>query len=313
MSVKKLIGVAVLGSVIAGCVNTKSNYMAATGAREGELPVVTRQDFLAAQTAFRAKRSEFRSTGQIPVDTTNFVDCNFDEKKVQDISGYTEMLRLAQPAKDEKKPSGSLASQVASDSGKAGSSIQAEQSYHWQGGAVLALPENCEVVAENHLAGGTQYLVNSAQLMTVTVNTSVTSYNTITQSYVDNIDDNTRKSMTVSSQKVGGAFFEGMTAKLALSMNNLEDPLFTYRYYNAGESIAMTEVASTPGVFQTQITTELDDGKVRTKSYAGTELTMIHRSRNGRPHGLQEFLKFDLPANCYDNGENVLTANCERF
>jgi hypothetical protein len=314
MSMKRAIMLAAVSAAMSGCINTKSSFMDATGAKEGDLPQVERPEFKAAQQAFRTKLAEFRRTGTIPTNTTNFVECKIADATLQDIAGYKDVLRSVNKSPDKEDPdSGSLASAVANDSGRAGSSVSSAQSYHWHGAALLAPSDMCQGIAENYRAAGLTYIINSEYQIRTAVNTSVSTHTMSSQTYVENLTNDSRRSMTISSMSTAGGIFDTFTHKAVVSMNNLHDPSFNYRFAITDHSITMIEMASTPGVYQTQIATDLGDGRTRTYSYAGSEMTIIHRSRNGRPHGLQEFIKFNIPASCYDNGEVVVRSDCERF
>lgn len=316
MSKNNLAVILAAGLAVSGCgMTNKSMVMEATGAREGELPRFERHDYQTAQSTFRSKLAAFRSSGEMPADTTGFVVCDIAEETVQDISGYTRTVRALQNINgDQKTPgSGSLAAEVAGDAGSAGSAYNATQTFHWQGGAVSAPAGMCAAVASDHLAAGLKYLVSSQYVTTTTVNTSVTTHTATAQVFVDNLGSDTRTSTTISSMKMGGAMASGLMARAVISINDLDEPAFSYAYFHDGDSLFTMEAASARGIYHTRAATALDDGKVRTEAYVGRELAMINRSRNGQPHGLQEFVKYSLPATCYDNGEKVQSASCERF
>lgn len=313
MTIKKLALVTAASLVVTGCMSTKSMTMKATGAKEGELPQFERHDYQVAQSAFRANLPKFRRTGKLPVDTTGFVTCDVDVETVQRITGYTDLLRSLQKSESTADDSSSLASQAANAAGSAGSAVSVSQTYHWQYGSVEAKPTQCDRIAADHSAPGLKYLVDSQYVMRTTANESHMTHTTTTRSFVDNLENGAAVHMTASSTKAAGGRFDSVMSRAVVSMNALDEPMFSYSYAFDGDMIAMFEPASQRGLYMTRVTKDVGEGRKRSHTYQGKELTMITRSRNGKPHGQQEFIKFDLPSNCFDNGEIVQVSNCERF
>ncbi len=314
MNVKQGMALVSIALILTACVNTRSGFMEATGAKAGELPVFARPDYQIAQANFRTKLAQFRNINVMPADVANYVNCELSEPEVQALAGYTDMLAVMKPAKKK----GSLAAEVAQDAGAAGSAVTSSQRYVWQGGSVLSGASQCKQLRSDHKAPGLNYLVNSQYALITEVHTSSgsvppTTHTTKSQVYVENKAADEQVSMTISSINVAGGMFDSVAAKATLTMNHLEDPNFSYQYRKAGDQLVMTETASARGVYHTHVSLELEDGKKRMRAYAGKELIRISRSRHGKPHGLQESFKFNLPSSCYDNGEQIQSSSCERF
>ncbi|QRV22881.1 lipoprotein [Marinomonas foliarum] len=311
---KKTLITAGLTVTLTGCFSTTSMVMDATGAKKEELPVFQQPEFTSAQADFRQKLKEYKSTNQMPIDTSTYSSCDISEGVLQDISGFTSIANLFDTTKKDKKSEKSLAARIGQDaSSVAGSNIQ--QTYHWQGGALFATATDCKKLINNQDVAGVSYLLDSKYIIKTTGTNFNGSHSITEKKHVQRFGDDHTVSISLHSTVMGDDFVKDFGTKLALSMSNLKDPLFIYTYKKGNDQLNISEAPSSPGIYFTQhfITLDSTEKRLRSYRYTGKVLSGIGRSVNDKAHGLQEsFGKYGSNL-CFDQGEVVQTSNCEAF
>jgi hypothetical protein len=311
---KKTLITAGLTVTLTGCFSTTSMVMDATGAKKEELPVFQQPEFTSAQADFRQKLKEYKSTNQMPIDTSTYSSCDISEGILQDISGFTSIANLFDTTKKDKKSEKSLAARIGQDaSSAAGNNIQ--QTYHWQGGALFATATDCKKLINNQDVAGVSYLLDSKYIIKTTGTNFNGSHSITEKKHVQRFGDDHTVSISLHSTVMGDDFVKDFGTKLALSMSNLKDPLFIYTYKKGNDQLNISEAPSSPGIYFTQhfITLDSTEKRLRSYRYTGKVLSGIGRSVNDKAHGLQEsFGKYGSNL-CFDQGEVVQTSNCEAF
>ena len=267
---------------------------------------------------FLAKVKEFNTTGELPFNKTGMSECMIDDVQLQKISGFSELVTEAEKRKNAVEKSSSLTDQV--NNAASSQSVQTTQTYSWQGGELWSDRDGCTKAAIGETPS--RYMVEQQYLLTTVskveingeVNESSMTHTTHSISGVE--EEGGRKHTTmVSSIKLGGEHFEGFVANLSISMNNMEDPTFTYMVSDVSGFVSFSDVAMTKGIYDSSEGVNLPGGKMRKKSYSGAALAGIHRSKNGLAHGEQVIYNksYGDTVMCFENGVLVQTSTCEKF
>lgn len=299
---------------LSGCFSNTSMIMDVTGAKKGELPAFQQPAFTNAQADFRKKLEQYHNTNQLPVDTSSYSSCNFNQKEIQDISGFTVFADLFDTTRKNKDSKKSLSARIGQDASSAvGQDIQ--QTYHWQGGALYASTIDCQKLISNPDASKVSFLIDS-QYLIKTTGTNFNGTHSITeQKHVQRITPDHIVSIGLSSTAMGDDFTKDFSTKLILSLSNLKDPSFIYTYKKGNDLLIMSEAPSSPGIYFTQhfITLNKEEQRIRSYRYTGAVHDGVGRSLNGKAQGLQEsFGKYGSNL-CFDQGELVQKSDCETF
>jgi hypothetical protein len=311
---RKTLIIAGLTVTLTGCFSTTSMVMDATGAKKEELPVFQQPEFTSAQADFRQKLKEYKSTNQMPVDTSTYSSCDISEGALQDISGFTVVANLLDTTKKDKKSEKSLTARIGQDtSSAAGNNIQ--QTYHWQGGSLFATATDCQKLTNDQDATGVSYLLDSKYIIKTTGSNFNGSHSITEKKHVQRFGYDDTVSIGLHSTVMGDDFVKDFGTKLALSMSNLKDPSFIYTYKKGDDQLNIVEGVSSQGIYFTQhfITLDSTEQRIRSYRYTGKVLSGIGRSVNNKAHGLQESFGEYGSNMCFDQGEVVQTSDCEAF
>jgi len=304
-----------------GCVSTASITKDAYGSKEGELPLLTRSDFNAMKPLFLTKVTDFRNTGNLPFDVTGFEVCSLSKNDIQQVSGFTSLVEIANKMNnpEAQNESKSLAERVNSSAAQQ-SSTQTKTTYTWGDGSVIAKPEDCsQLLSEQPPA---RYLVKYSYSTLVEAETNVSGkvYESTSESSVHNVIGMERKvkgtfTTSASSVEFGGSMHDGLISSLVINLNDMQDPTFTYSFSDEQGRVSFMDVASTQGIYMTSESVNLSGNRTRTTTYSGKEIAMISRSKDGKPHGEMITInkQYGDTTMCFENGAIVQTSTCEKF
>lgn len=308
-------------STLLGCMSTASMTKDAYGSKEGDLPILVRSDFNAMKPQFLSKVTDFRKTGNLPFDVTGFEICPLSKKDIQQISGFSELVKIASEENNlgDQDDSKSLADRVNTSAAQQ-SSTQTNITYTWFGGSVMAKPEDCSKLLSEKVPARFLVEYRYTSLVEVNVNVSGEVYENSSETKAHNVVGTDRKVngtfvTSATSVEFSGSMHDGLISSLVINLNDMSDPTFSYTFFDEQGRVSFMDLASTQGIYMTSESVNLSENRVRTTTYSGKELASINRIKNGKAHGETKAInkQYGDTIICYENGNVVQTSTCEVF